>query len=62
MKVKDLLENFNGNDTWIEIRDESLGQINAWRKGMAIEKYGYYHVISWTVKDNNIIINIRSQF
>lgn len=62
MKVKDLLENFNGNDTWVEIKDEYLYQNSAWRKGRAIEKYEYCPVISWTVKDNNIIINIRSQF
>ena len=62
MKIKDLLENFNGDDTWGEIKDEYLYQNRAWRKGMAIEKYGYYPVISWTVKDNNIIINTRSQF
>lgn len=62
MNIKDLLENFNGNDTWIEIRDEYLYQYSAWRKGMAIEKYGYCPVISWTVKDNIIIINTRSQF
>lgn len=62
MKVKDLLENFNGNDTWVEIKDIHLCQNSAWRKGMAIEKYGYCPVISWTVKDNNIIINTRSQF
>ena len=62
MKVKDLLENFNGNDTWVEIKDEYLYQNSEWRKGRAIEKYRYCPVISWTVKDNNIIINIRSQF
>lgn len=62
MKIKDLLENFNGNDTWVEINDEYLYQSNAWRKGRAIEIYGYCPVISWTVKDNNIIINTRSQF
>lgn len=62
MKIKDLLEKFYDNDVWIEIRDERLCQINAWRKGTAIEKYGYCHVICWTVKDNNIIINTRSQF
>lgn len=62
MKIKDLLEKFYGNDVWIEIRDEYLYQYSAWRKGMAIEKYGYCPVISWTVKDNIIIINTRSQF
>ena len=62
MNIKDLLEKFYGNDVWIEIRDERSRQINAWRKGMAIEKYGYCPVISWTVKDNNIIINTRSRF
>ncbi|MFR4612228.1 MAG: hypothetical protein ACLT50_00895 [Mediterraneibacter faecis] len=62
MNIKDLLENFNGNDTWVEIKDEYLYKSNAWRKGMAIEKYGYCPVISWAVKDNNIIINTRSQF
>lgn len=62
MKIKDLLENFYGNDTWVEIKDEHLYQNSAWRKDMAIEKYGYCRVISWTVKDNNIIINTRSQF
>lgn len=44
------------------VKDEYLYQNSAWRKDRAIEKYGYYPVISWTVKDNNIIINIRSQF
>lgn len=29
MKIKDLLEKFYGDDVWIEIRDESLCQINA---------------------------------
>ena len=62
MKIKDLLENFYGNDIWVEIKDQHLYQNSEWRKDRAIEKYGYYPVISWTVKDNNIIINIRSQF
>ena len=62
MKIKDLLENFYGNDVWVEIKDEHLYQNSAWRKDRTIEKYGYCPVISWTVKDNNIIINTRSQF
>ena len=62
MKIKDLLENFYGNDILVEIKDGHLYQNSAWRKDRAIEKYGYCPVISWTVKDNNIIINTRSQF
>ena len=63
MKVKDLLENYQGN-SYIEIYDNFLWDtIRFTNKEMAIRNYGYYTVQSWTVliTENKLKITIRSQ-
>lgn len=63
MKVKDLLENYQGN-SYIEIYDSfSWDTIRFINKEMAIRNYGYYTVQSWTVliTENKLKITIRSQ-
>lgn len=64
MKVKDLLENYQGN-SHIEIYDSfSWNTIRFTNKETAIRNYGYYTVQSWTVliTENKLKITIRSQF
>lgn len=61
MKVKDLLENYQGN-SYIEIYDSfSWDTIRFINKEMAIRNYGYYTVQSWTVliTENKLKITIR---
>ena len=63
MKVKDLLENYQG-DNYIEIYDCFSWQTKGFNnKEVAIRKYGHYTVQSWTVltTKNKIKITIRSQ-
>lgn len=49
MKVKDLLENYQG-DNYIEIYDCFSWQTKGFNnKEVAIRKYGHYTVQSWTV-------------
>lgn len=63
MKVKDLLENYRG-DNYIEIYDCFSWQTKGFNnKEVAIRKYGHYTVQSWTVltTKNKIKITIRSQ-
>lgn len=49
MKVKDLLENYQG-DSHIEIYDSFSWNTKRFiNKEMAIRNYGYYTVQSWTV-------------
>lgn len=63
MKVKDLLENYQGN-SYIEIYDSFSWNTKRFiNKEMAIRNYGYYTVQSWTVliTKNKLKITIRSQ-
>lgn len=63
MKVKDLLENYQG-DSHIEIYDSFSWNTKRFiNKEMAIRNYGYYTVQSWTVliTENKLKITIRSQ-
>lgn len=63
MKVKDFLENYQGNSV-IEIYDCFDWKTVRCNKAMAIKDYGYYTVRSWTVLalKNKISITIMSQF
>lgn len=57
MKVKELLENFTG-DNHIKIYDmHSFNNANE-----AIRQFGYYTVREWKIIDNVLKITIRTQF
>jgi|Go1ome_3_1110792.scaffolds.fasta_scaffold00032_103 hypothetical protein len=62
MKIKDFLENFNG-DNHIKIYDSydfSTHRYNHVQE--AISSYGYFTVKSWDIVDGVLKITIRSQF
>ena len=63
MKVKDLLENYQGN-SHIEIYDNFSWNTRRFNnKEIVIRNYGYYTVQSWMVltTENKLKITIRSQ-
>lgn len=60
MKIKDFLENFNG-DNLIRIYDgHDFSTYNYIQEAMS--SYGYYTVKSWNIVDNILKITIQSQF
>lgn len=63
MKVKDLLENYQG-DNYIEIYDCFSWDTKRFNnKATAIKNFGYFPVLSWTVlpTQNKLKITIKSQ-
>lgn len=62
MKIKDFLENFEG-DIVIKIYDTHDFSTHKYMHTQeAITAYGYFTVRSWNIIDNAIRITIRSQF
>ena len=62
MKVKELLENFIG-DNHIKIYDmHSFDTCRFNNVNEAIRQFGYYTVREWKINDNVLKITIRTQF
>lgn len=62
MKLKDFLENFEGMNH-IKIFDRFSWQTKRYNDVRnAINDYGYFPVVNWTIEANVLIITIQSQF
>ncbi len=62
MKVKELLENFKG-DNHIKIYDMHSFDTHRFNNANeAIRQFGYYTVREWNVVDNVLKVTIRTQF
>ena len=62
MKVKELLENFIG-DNHIKIYDmHSFDTCRFNNVNEAVRQFGYYAVREWKINDNVLKITIRTQF
>ena len=62
MKIKDFLENFQGNNhiKIYDTHDFSTHRFHS--KQAAVEKWGYFPVKSWDIEGNVLKITTRSQF